>query len=602
MFAVPGWSISASDLKQQTAEDGATRSSKSGSSALEGENGAIAQSDAGPKKRRRPPKTGNVNAENLEELWKKFIDRADGQAAGAKGEIRPDDGEKRRERKRKPRREKKKDSEARVEQGNQGDEEPAVDASLQISKKRGRQRQSDNLGRDSTTAPDRQAPGGSTSVQKQGSEGQSLDPTSARPAPTVELTPLQASMRQKLVSARFRHLNESLYRTTSSDSFEKFQQNPELFGEYHEGFRQQVASWPENPVDSYIRELEQRGRAGLRTNRAERKMKGRRNDSKAGNSDLDGRGAGGLEGSDFRRPLPRNKHGMCSVVDLGCGDARLARAMEPLGKDLKLAVRSFDLQKSAGDPNISRFVTQADISKLPMTTGTADVAIFCLSLMGTNWIDFVEEAYRVLRWNGELWVAEIKSRLVNPASSAIAARPAGAKKARKKSQRTRAGADEDDDDGAELPIEAVLEDENDDSVRGTAREKAGLAPFIEVLRKRGFALISTPSPSSSSSSSSSTPHDSSSVKAIDLSNKMFVKMEFIKALKPSKGRFSTTATAADDDNDVAKPGTNTDRFSKPKTKKRRFLDNEDQDDASGAAADDTSLEAAVLKPCLYKIR
>ena len=30
--------------------------------------------------------------------------------------------------------------------------------------------------------------------------------------------------------------------------------------------------------------------------------------------------------------------------------------------------------------------------------------------MGTNFLDFIEEAYRILAPNGELWIAEIKSR------------------------------------------------------------------------------------------------------------------------------------------------------------------------------------------------
>lgn len=42
---------------------------------------------------------------------------------------------------------------------------------------------------------------------------------------------------------------------------------------------------------------------------------------------------------------------------------------------------------------------------------TVDVAIFCLSLMGTNWEDFVREAHRVLRVGGTLLIAEVSSRL-----------------------------------------------------------------------------------------------------------------------------------------------------------------------------------------------
>ncbi|KAK2067581.1 hypothetical protein P8C59_001307 [Phyllachora maydis] len=63
----------------------------------------------------------------------------------------------------------------------------------------------------------------------------------------VNLTPLQASMREKLMSARFRHLNETLYTKPSAESFALFCNSPEMFDEYHQGFRRQVGMWPENP-------------------------------------------------------------------------------------------------------------------------------------------------------------------------------------------------------------------------------------------------------------------------------------------------------------------------------------------------------------------
>ena len=34
--------------------------------------------------------------------------------------------------------------------------------------------------------------------------------------------------------------------------------------------------------------------------------------------------------------------------------------------------------------------------------------IFCLSLMGTNLVDFLTEAHRILQDDGILWIAEVK--------------------------------------------------------------------------------------------------------------------------------------------------------------------------------------------------
>ena len=34
-----------------------------------------------------------------------------------------------------------------------------------------------------------------------------------------------------------------------------FKENPELFTDYHEGYRQQVDKWPKNPLDIIVEEL-----------------------------------------------------------------------------------------------------------------------------------------------------------------------------------------------------------------------------------------------------------------------------------------------------------------------------------------------------------
>jgi ribosomal RNA-processing protein 8 len=52
----------------------------------------------------------------------------------------------------------------------------------------------------------------------------------------------------------------------------------------------------------------------------------------------------------------------------------------------------------------------ADIAKLPVSNRSVDICVFCLSLMGTNYINFLQEARRVLKSNGELLIAEVESR------------------------------------------------------------------------------------------------------------------------------------------------------------------------------------------------
>ncbi|KAL3629175.1 hypothetical protein CASFOL_026397 [Castilleja foliolosa] len=85
------------------------------------------------------------------------------------------------------------------------------------------------------------------------------------------------------------------------------------------------------------------------------------------------------------------------IADFGCGDARLSRSV-------KNKVFSFDLV--AHDPS----VIACDMSKTPLDDASVDVAVFCLSLMGTNFPSYLLEANRVLKPHGWLLIAEVKSR------------------------------------------------------------------------------------------------------------------------------------------------------------------------------------------------
>jgi ubiquinone/menaquinone biosynthesis C-methylase UbiE len=59
------------------------------------------------------------------------------------------------------------------------------------------------------------------------------------------------------------------------------------------------------------------------------------------------------------------------------------------------------------------FIASADISKLPLKDASISLCIFCLSLMGTNYLNFIREAWRVLKEEGELIISEVESRSPN---------------------------------------------------------------------------------------------------------------------------------------------------------------------------------------------
>lgn len=377
----------------------------------------------------------------------------------------------------------------------------------------------------------------------------------AKPPPVpagAKLTPMQAAMRQKLISARFRHLNETLYTEQSTKALELFNQNPEMFEDYHSGFRQQVAIWPENPVDNFIATIRSRGKIRLQSQNKAFRGKKKQKDAPAEEFAIEAR----------LNALPRTQ-GTSIIADLGCGDARLAQTLKESGDGAKLALKvlSYDLHSP------SPLVTKADISNIPTADGSVDIAIFCLALMGTNWISFIEEAYRILHWKGELWIAEIKSRFgrVGRAAGKPVEHSVGGKRKQAAIQKAQEKKRQEQQEVNEQETLAVVVDGAE-----TQTQETDVSAFVQVLKRRGFVLKNGDS-------------------SIDLSNKMFVKMEFVKAAAPTKGKNKP------EEETTAKPVV--ERF-----KKAKFLDQKKKKDGEEDEELATDDEAKTLKPCVYKAR
>ncbi|KAK6976862.1 ribosomal RNA-processing protein 8 [Biomphalaria glabrata] len=161
-------------------------------------------------------------------------------------------------------------------------------------------------------------------------------------------TSLGSQARDKLKSARFRFINEQLYTCTGAEALKMFHSDKEAFQVYHEGYENQVSKWPVNPVDILIRQIKSK---------------------------------------------PTN----LVIADFGCGDAKLAAS-------LPHKVHSFDLVAT------NDRITACDMSKTPLPNESVDIAVFCLSLMGTNIGDYILEANRVLKNGGLLKIIEVVSR------------------------------------------------------------------------------------------------------------------------------------------------------------------------------------------------
>lgn len=140
---------------------------------------------------------------------------------------------------------------------------------------------------------------------------------------------------EKLNASRFRYLNEMLYKNTSNENFIYFKEDSDAFKVYHQGFEAQAHKWPINPLDEIIKSI-------------------------------------------------NNKSPKLIIADFGCGTARLAQSV-------KNKVHSFDLVAS------NELVTACDMKNVPLNDKSCDIAVFCLSLMGKNIIDFISEAHRILK-------------------------------------------------------------------------------------------------------------------------------------------------------------------------------------------------------------
>lgn len=534
MFAVKGWNVDASALKPQTEvykkpaplnEDGEQKASR--------------------KRKRENAESAKETAQKdkVGQLWEEHVE---GKQPKSKNDLK-----KERKRQKLAQEEGKKDvapAKTKPEGAKVDTQEKQADTGAEEKSKKAKKNK--NKDRKERQNGHRE----NSDEKKESNTTQNAAPAKPPPVPAgAKLTPMQAKMREKLTSARFRHLNETLYTAPSEKALEMFDKNPEMFEDYHSGFRQQVTTWPENPVDNFIATIRARGKVRLQSQKKAFKSKKR---PSSGPEETEG-------GSEKLAALPRT-HGTAIIADLGCGDARLAQTLKDSGdgQKLQLKVLSYDLHSP------SPLVTKADISSIPTADGSVDIAIFCLALMGTNWISFIEEAYRILHWKGELWVAEIKSRFgrVGRAGKPVEHSVGGKRKlaAMKKAQEKKAQEQEEvnEQDALAVAVDGVE----------TKSQETDVSAFVDVLRRRGFVLKDGES-------------------SIDLGNKMFVKMEFIKAAQPIKGKNKPEESAKDVVGEKKKGF-----VKKESWKKSKFLDEDNKDDV---ATDD---EAKTLKPCLYKIR
>ncbi|MFA5998948.1 MAG: helicase-related protein [Candidatus Babeliales bacterium] len=150
--------------------------------------------------------------------------------------------------------------------------------------------------------------------------------------------------------SNFTRMNQRINAQTSEQTHQRFMENPQDLHKYHEAYREVRKKWEVIPYEEAVRWI-------------------------------------------TKRPH-------WTVGDFGCGEALLAQ---------KVINKIYSFDHIAINDN----VIPCDISNVPLSGATLDAAVFSLSLMGTNYVDYLKEANRCLKLDGHLWIAEPTSRIVD---------------------------------------------------------------------------------------------------------------------------------------------------------------------------------------------
>lgn len=146
----------------------------------------------------------------------------------------------------------------------------------------------------------------------------------------------------------FSRMNARWNTSYSKTNYERIQNNPEEWMQYHTLYQEARKTWSILPYQESIKWLQKR-------------------------SDL-------------------------VVGDFGCGEALISKALAD-----KHTFHNFDFIA------INNSVIECDVSQVPLEDSCLDVAIFNLSLMGLNSDDYLREAARTLKLDGQLWIYEVTS-------------------------------------------------------------------------------------------------------------------------------------------------------------------------------------------------
>lgn len=174
----------------------------------------------------------------------------------------------------------------------------------------------------------------------------------------VDIPSLPANQQQNLYRSLsdFSEMNNEFNKSNSDTIHEKIQKDPQYLVRYHEKMDERMKTWSVDPVKVIFNKINRLG--------------------------------------------PERRVNEMVIGDFGCGKARLAELLN------KNRVYSFDHHNI-----LNGKIVACDMKKTPLRRNKLDVAVFCLSLMGQNWTEYITEAKRCLDKNGWLFIVETTKQL-----------------------------------------------------------------------------------------------------------------------------------------------------------------------------------------------
>ncbi|OKH40360.1 hypothetical protein NIES2119_01675 [[Phormidium ambiguum] IAM M-71] len=166
------------------------------------------------------------------------------------------------------------------------------------------------------------------------------------PIPDTDPADVQRRLRRY---GDFSQMNRLWNQTHSAKTHQRLQENPEEWAQYHTLYQESRQDWAIVPYEEMIRWCQ--------------------------------------------------KESGYVIGDFGCGEAKLAEAISD-----RHTVYSFD------HIAINNNVIACNMAHVPLNDEELDVAIFSLSLMGSNFTDYLREARRTLKLDGQLHIIEATSR------------------------------------------------------------------------------------------------------------------------------------------------------------------------------------------------